>query len=660
MVHGRRGVDPPVALEASGPGGPPYPRAVAATSSTGASAERRVRIAEQRRRLPDQPGVYLFRDARGKVIYVGKAKSIRKRVASHFSRSASHSTGHGDMVAEADAVECLVVSSESEALLTEQSFIKQYRPRFNIRLRDDKSYPFIAISMDEEFPRVYFTRERHRRDRVYFGPYSNAKRVRGTLDLLTKIFQFRSCTGTEPGRRSGSPCLDYFIKRCGAPCVDYVSAAEYRQSIDGVIDFLSGRYRQIERDLEQRMHAAAAEQEFEQAALEHNRLKAVRSLLERQRVANEAVGTLDAVAVAVDGPDANAQVFQVRDGVLSDRQSFYLANEGRRELGEVAEEFMLQYYGSAMSIPAQIIVQAQVPGREALAEALAVRREGPVEVRAAERGDKRRILDLAQRNADLALDQERLKDERSRQRRVEALDGLQRALGMDTIPLRIECFDISNLGGTHTVASMVVFEGGAPKKSDYRRFRIRTVEGSDDFASMAEVLARRHAQFERQADLSPHDRAYDESFATLPSLVVIDGGRGQLTAGLGVLAGFRERGVVVVSLAKRVEEVFVPGRPAPLVLAHDTPELQLLQRVRDEAHRFAITHHRGRRDRAMTGSILDDLPGIGPTRKRALLLHFGSPDAVIAAGREELEAVPGIPAKVARDLHARLHRVGAR
>jgi excinuclease ABC subunit C len=302
--------------------------------------------------------VYLFRDAGGKVIYVGKAKSIKARVASHFSRGGRESQSRGayEMVDAIESVEFVVVASEAEALLAEQNFIKQYRPRFNVRLRDDKSYPFIAISMDEDFPRVYFTRERHRRDRLYFGPYSNAKRVRGTLDVLDKIFQFRSCQGEEPGRRSGSPCLDYYIKRCGAPCVGYVSEREYRQSIDGVVAFLSGRYRDIERDLEERMKDAAHAQDYEQAALERNRLRAVRSLLERQRVANEAIGTLDAVAVAADGTDANAQVFQVRDGVLSDRQSFYLDNIAEGGVGEVAEEFLMQYYGDAMSIPAQVIV----------------------------------------------------------------------------------------------------------------------------------------------------------------------------------------------------------------------------------------------------------------------------------------------------------------
>ncbi|MCW2968830.1 MAG: uvrC [Solirubrobacteraceae bacterium] len=618
-----------------------------------ASEGRRTKLAEQRKSLPSGPGVYLFRDAKAKVIYVGKANNLRSRVGGHFSNPVTR--GAYEMVDAIESVEFLLVSSETEALLTEQGFIKQYRPRFNIRLRDDKSYPFIAISTDEDFPRVYFTRERHRRDRVYFGPYSSAKRTRATLDLLGKVFLFRSCQGKEPGRRTGSPCLDYYIKRCGAPCVDYVSKDEYRESIDGVIAFLSGRYREIERDLEARMRAAAEAQEFEQAALWRNRLNAVRSLLQRQRVANESIGTLDIVAVALEGTDANAQVLQVRDGVLSDRQSFYLDNIGEREAPEVVEEFMLQYYLGGAAIPAQIVVQHENP---VLADALSERRGGRVELRAAERGDKARLLDLAERNAKLALDQEKLKAERRHQQRVEALDGLHEALGLDALPLRVECFDISTLMGTNTVASMVVFEGGAPKKSDYRRFNVRgTTEGvPDDFAAMEEVLGRRLAQWESQQDLSPHDPKRNESFATLPNLIVIDGGPGQLAAGLRALAGFREKGVAIVSLAKRLEEVYTPGMRAPIVLAHDTPELQLLQRVRDEAHRFAITHHRTKRDKQLTTSILDELPGIGPARKRALLLHFGSPEAFLAASREELESVPGLPGKTAREVYAFLNR----
>ncbi len=648
--------------------------------------------ADRRRELPDEPGVYLFHDARGKVIYVGKAVSIRKRVASHFSNPSTRAGG--DLLPMIDQIEALVVHTESEALLVEQNFIRQYQPKFNIRLRDDKSYPYIAISLDEEFPRVYFTRERHRRDRAYFGPFSSAKRTRATLEVLGKVFLFRTCDGPQPGRRSGSPCLDYYIKRCEAPCVGYVSREDYRAGIEGVMAFLSGRYREIEQRLEFEMRQAAAEQRYEDAARERNRLEAVRRLLERQRVAVDQGGTFDAIAIAVADGEANAQVLQVRDGVLSDRQSFYLENAAGADPADVTEAFIIQYYASAMMIPPLVVVEPGVTGGGGtgsgrvgpLSTALSERRGSQVEVREPERGDKRRILELAQRNARLALDQERLRSERRRQQRTEAMDRLQQALGLDTLPLRIECYDISTLMGTNTVASMVVFEGAAPKKSDYRRFKVRTVGdgavaaparsvsradpqtsagggqngeyGPDDFASMEEILGRRMAQYEAQEDRSPHDSDYDPSFAALPNLIVIDGGKGQLAAGLRALQGFCDRGVAVVSLAKRIEEVFIPGRSESLVMGHDTPELQLLQRLRDEAHRFAITHHRQRRDRQMTTSILDGLPGVGPARKRALLTHFGSPEAVLEASRDELEAVPGISGKLARELHRELHKTG--
>lgn len=622
--------------------------------ATTAEQDRSDRVAEQRRALPDAPGVYLFKEDGGRVLYVGKAKSIRKRVGSHFSKSHGHAAT--EMIAAIADIDFVATETEAEALLAEQEFIKRHRPRFNIRLRDDKSYPYIGISLDEDYPRVYFTRERHRRERAYFGPFSNAKRVRETLDLLGKVFQYRTCEGAQPGRQSGSPCLDYYIKRCQAPCVGYVSRDEYREGIETIVAFLSGRYRQIERELESSMQLAAADQEFEAAALFRNRLRAVRSLLERQRIASETVGTLDAIAVAAEDTAANAQVFQVRDGVLADRQSFYLENAGERDESDVVEEFVLQYYASAMSIPPLVIVPRHVEQRELLAEALGDRRGAPVEVRSAERGDKRRIFELAERNARLALDQDRLRSERRRSRRIDALEGLQSELGMAALPMRIECFDISNLGASHTVASMVVFEGGAPKKSDYRRFRVRGAV-QDDYAAMREVLSRRVAQFRAQREISPHEKAHDASFASLPALIVIDGGRGQLSAGLQPLEELRDLGTTVVSLAKRIEEVFVPGRPAPLLLAHDSAPLQLLQRVRDEAHRFAIEHHRSRRDRAMTRSVLDDVPGVGPARKRAILAHFGTPERVLAASRDELEAVPGLPGKVARVIHQHLHRV---
>jgi excinuclease ABC subunit C len=621
------------------------------------SLTRAERIAQQRRALPDSPGVYLFYEAGGELLYVGKARSIRKRVASHFSG------GDTRLTSRIDRIDTLVTATEAEALLAEQSFIKRHRPRFNIRLRDDKSYPYVCVSLDEDYPRVYFTREKHRAHRAYFGPFSSAKRVRETLDLLGKLFQFRTCEGPEPGRRSGSPCLDYYIKRCGAPCVGHVSQEEYRRNIDAIVDFLSGRYRQVEAEEQGKMEAAATAHEFERAALHRDRLKAIRSLFERQRVAGGTVGTADLIGVAVEGADANAQVFQVRDGILAERQSFYLENQAEREPAEVAEEFIGQYYSASPSMPKTIVVGPYLRDRVGvIAEALSERRGSPVEVRAAERGDKRRLRELAERNARLALDQDRLRREHRRTRRVESLASLGEALGMDELPVRIEGFDISNIGGEHTVASMVVFAGGATKKSDYRRFKVRGDlrsahnGGPDDFASMEEVLSRRIARYLEQADLSPHDGKRDESFASLPSLVMIDGGKGQLAAGVRALQPFVERGVTVISLAKRLEEVYLPGRSAPLDLAADSEASKLLQRVRDEAHRFAIDHHRGRRDRAMTGSVLDELPGVGPARKRALLRHFGTPERFLAATREELEAVPGLPGKVGREIHEQLNR----
>jgi excinuclease ABC subunit C len=633
-------------------------------------------LADQRRRLPDQPGVYLFNDAKGRVIYVGKARSIRKRVASHFSKQ--QVSGFGDLRRQIDGIDFLVTETEAEALLAEQQFIKRHRPRFNIRLRDDKSYPYVGVSLDEEFPRVYFTRERHRPNRAYFGPFSSARRVRETLDLLGKLFQYRTCEGPEPGRRSGVPCLDYYIKRCQAPCVGYIDRDEYRRNIDAIMDFLSGRYREIERDLERQMAAASEAEEFERAAIYRDRLTAVRSLMERQRIAGEGVGTADLIGVAVDGGDAHAQVFQIRDGVLAERQGFYLDNRAERGEGEVTEQFIAQYYSAAPAVPRLVVVGPAVRDRaEVLAEALRSRRDGAVEVRVAERGDKRRLRELAERNAKLALAQDQLRRERRRSQRVDALAALGDALGLEELPIRIEGFDVSNLGPEHTVASMVVFEGGAPKKAHYRKFGIRgrtrkretakraapgdggeEAAHPDDVASISEVLERRMARYLDQADLSPHDAERDASFATLPGLIVIDGGKGQLSAGIRALAPFADRGTAVIGLAKRIEQVFVPGRSDPVPIARDSEALRLLQRVRDEAHRFAIEFHRERRDKAMRDSVFDELHGVGPARKRALVTHFGSPERFLRATREELEAVPGIPGKLAREIHQQLHRAG--
>ena len=417
----------------------------------------RTTLREQIARLPDSPGVYLYRDAADTVLYVGKAKSLRKRVLSYFRaplnpddpaslapRPGSHPKT-ADLVDRIDRVEVLITGGESEALILEANLVKRHRPQFNIRLRDDKSYPYIAISLDEEYPRVYFTRERHRRDRVYFGPFSNASKVRETLNVLARIFPSRPCEGPEPGRPSGIPCLDYHIKRCLAPCVDYITKAEYRALIDQIVAFLSGRYRGLERELDERMRAASEAQEFEQAAIHRNRLAAVRHLMERQWATNEGLGTLDVIGVAIDGDAANVQVLQVRDGVMQDRQSFHLDLAGEDDLAVVVEQFAIEYYALAIAIPPLVLVPSPVEG-EGLTQLLSERRGSRVEVRHAERGDKRRLADLAERNARFALDQDRKRHELARDRRRDSLAELQRQLDLPAPPVRIECYDISNLG----------------------------------------------------------------------------------------------------------------------------------------------------------------------------------------------------------------------
>ncbi|MEI7559422.1 MAG: excinuclease ABC subunit UvrC [Actinomycetes bacterium] len=618
------------------------------------------RIREQRLALPDETGVYLFRNAAGKVIYVGKANSIRSRVSSHFNAPAGRR--QMEMIAGVDQIECVVVQTEAEALLTEQAFIRRHKPRYNILLRDDKSYPFIGVSIDEKFPRVYMTREKRRRNRLYFGPFASSRAAFKTVEMLNRVFMFRSCDGTEPGRRSGSPCLDFHIERCTGPCIGEIEEVEYRARIEDAIAFLSGRHDELQQRLQADMELASEEQRYEDAARARNGLRAAKSVLERQRVAGIAAGSgsLDVIAVCVGEKDANAQVLQVRDGFLTDRLSYYLDSAGGT-VAEVAEAFVVQHYEGIGAIPGLIVVQPELagtPAAAAIAAAFSEQRGSRVEVGGGERGDRRQLIEMAERNAKLALGQERLRAERNRQQRAASLDGLAEALGLDAPPLRIECFDISHLMGTETVASMVVFEAGVPSKSDYRSFRIRDeVAGApDDFASMEQVLDRRLKRWESESDVSPHDSKKDKSFAALPSLIVIDGGPGQLSAGLRSLEKFTDQGVAVISLAKRIEEIFVPGRSHPILLPHDSPELQLLQRVRDEAHRFAITHHRKRRSKTMTDSALDGLPGVGPTRRAQLLRYFGSAEAVFSASRAELESVPGLPGKVARDLHSHINK----
>jgi excinuclease ABC subunit C len=628
---------------------PRYDQVVATTSTD----ERRERLDARLASLPDTPGVYLFRDRNGEVLYVGKAKSLRKRVQSYFRRELYATRMTAELVGRIDDIELLAASTENEALLLEQNMIKRHRPPFNIRLRDDKSYPYIAVTVGDEFPRVMFTRERHRKGVLYFGPYSNAKKVRETLDVLNRVFPYRPCEGPTPGRRSGVPCLDYHIGRCAAPCVGLISRDDYADVIDGIVEFLSGRVRPLERRLEDRMKEAAEAQEFEEAARYRNRLNAVRHLAERQVADHVAGGSADVLAVAVDGDTANVQVFHLRDGRMSDRRSLYLENAGGGTESDVLWGFALEYYAGQVAIPSEVIVPSSFEDRDLLASFLGEQRGSQVEVRVAQRGEKRRMAELAAKNAQLALAHDKLMSQRTRARRIEALEELRETLNLESLPVRIECFDISNLGDANPVASMVVFEDAVAKRSDYRKFGIRHTGGQDDFAMMHEAVGRRFARMTTvDAD------AYDASFAAAPNLVVIDGGKGQLGAALAAMAEHDLPRVAVVSLAKREEEVFVPGRSDPIRLSRDSAGLQLLQRIRDEAHRFALGFHRQRRGKQQVDSIFNTLPGVGPARKRLLMQHFRTADALLAASRQELEAVPGLPPKVGRGIHDALHKTG--
>jgi len=610
-------------------------------------------IEQQLKRLPATPGVYLFRDGSGRVLYIGKAKSLRSRVRSYFQRGGDTRMQIGQLPARVADIEVIVTRTEAEALHVEQNLVKRHRPPFNIRLRDDKSFPYIAVTVEDEYPRVMFTRERHRRGVVYFGPYANAKKVRETLDVLNRVFQYRPCEGPKPGRHSGIPCLDYHIERCKAPCVGYIDQADYRALIERVIEFLSGETRPILRELERRMHEASADERFEDAARYRNRLFAIRHLAERQAADRRSVGTVDVLGIAAEGDRAAVQIFPLRDGRLVDRYGFHLENVEGRDTAAVLEAFCLEYYGSAPSVPPQLVVPADSGDTAALEEFLSDRRGSRVEVRVPVRGEKRRLQELAAENARVALQSDLIQSEQRRLRRVEALEELREALNLESLPLRIECYDISNIQADSPVGSMVVFQDAVAKKAHYRKFGIQRVDGPDDFAAIAEVVSRRFARLHDQTAAD-----YDESFAAVPNLVVIDGGKGQLSAALEAMQAFDLPRVAVISLAKREEEVFVPGRPDPIVLGRDSPGLQLLQRIRDEAHRFALGFHRQRRDARARGSIFDDLQGIGPARRRALLRHFGSAERLLEASQEELEGVPGVPAKTARAVYAQLHKAG--
>ena len=604
-----------------------------------------------RSHLPTSPGVYIFKDAADRVIYVGKAKNIRSRVANYFTKGGDGRPKIAELRERVARIDFIATRTETEALVLEANLIKRHRPRFNASLKDDKSYPYIVVTMGDEYPRVFATRSTHDSRHRYFGPFPSAGSVHSTLDVLNKTFPFRKCRGPEPGRRSGVPCLNYHIGRSAAPCIGAITKEDYDGIIADVVSFLEGRVDGLIRTRQEAMKTAAREMDFERAAKLRDELAALNHVRDRQQATITSEDSFDAVGAYAENGSACVQVFAVRGGQVVNRDSFLLDNYGEESPESVALKFVPQYYDNA-AVPREVLVQSEedeetlIPLREHLSQVRGTR----VNVHRPRRGDKRRVLENAVRNAELGLGHEKMLDEARRNQVASTLDTLREELALPGLPMRIECYDISNTMGTNSVASMVAFQGGRPAKDQYRRFKIKTVEGADDFASMSEVIRRRLERL----------REEDEKFLPAPDLILLDGGKGQLSAVTPLLSemgvGDELPDIPLRSLAKRDEEIFEPGRPEPVLLRRNSPELHLLQRVRDEAHRFANTYHRKVRSKSMTQSVLDDLPGIGPARRKQILDHFGTPDAFLNASLEDLEAVPGLPGRVAREVHARVHR----
>ena len=606
--------------------------------------ERRESLEAQVASFPDAPGVYLFKDSRGRVLYVGKADVLRDRVRAYFGPTLD--VRHIRMVERSERVEFAVTGSISEAYLLEASLIKQHKPRYNIRLKDDKSYPYVKITLGEDFPRILRTRSLGDRTARYFGPFANAKSVDQSLDLLQKLFPYRTCkltilAGDEGKGRTvppsalpgGRPCLLFHLKRCTAPCVGNTTKDEYRATIDKSVLFLEGRYETLARATRKEMESAAETLEFERAAALRDRLTAIDRTLDRQEVHAYKGDDFDVLAAALAEGDAVVQLFRVRDGTVVGRDHFALEGSEGAGTPEVIASFLRQHYSAATTLPPEIVTPATLPEAASLETFLTERRGGPARLLVPQRGKKRHLAELAERNATDALEQERVRWLADRGKTEVALRELQEALGLEGPPKRIECYDVSHVQGTSVVSSMVVFEDGRPAKSQYRRFRARITDRNDDFTNMRDTLKRR---FARSASPESH------SSWPLPDLVILDGGKGQLSAGLGALADAGRLQIPIAALAKEREELFVPNRPDPIVLPRNAQGLYLVQRIRDEAHRFAVTYHQKVRARRAIRSILDDVAGVGPARKRALLRKFGSVRAMQEAPVEELAAVGGV------------------
>ncbi len=610
--------------------------------------------AEDLKILPDRPGVYLMKDINGKIIYVGKAVSLKNRVRSYFQSSRNLSPKTQSMVKQVDRLEYITVNTEVEALALECNFIKEERPKYNIRLRDDKQYPWVKITWKEDFPQVYITRKVKRDGSRYYGPYTEVTAIRETLRLLRRIFPLRGCRLDLEKEKPERPCLNYHIKRCLAPCHGGITKEAYRDMIGQLSLFLEGRQAELANKLRQEMNEAAKAMEYERAAQIRDQIQAIERVLEKQKVVSTDHDDSDIFGIFQDNQGTLIQTFQVREGKMVGREYFQLTEGLETDPVEVLEAFLAQYYDGSGFVPKEVLLPLALTNTEAVAQWLSGLRGSNVEVKVPQRGEKVQLVKMANDNAQILLEQERNREKQDQNKIIETLNELQGHLGLEKTPYRIEGFDISNTQGQLAVASMVVFENGVPKGSDYRRFKIRTIEGPNDFAMMQEAVRRR---FLKGLEERQNVQTENARFAKFPDLLLIDGGKGQLSSVMEVLTELGLTHIPTIGLAKQEEEIFMPDREESIRLPRRSDALRLLQRVRDEAHRFAITYHKSLRDKKTVHSDLDQVIGIGPKRKQLLLKHFGSMKRIREATLQELAQAPGMSIKIAESIKEQLEQI---
>jgi len=607
--------------------------------------------------IPTTPGSYQFKDANGRVIYVGKAKNLRSRLSNYFQNPRNLQVRTAQMVAEAESVEWIQVATEVESLMLEYTLIQRHQPRYNVRYRDDKSYPFLAITLADEWPRAMVIRGKKKKGNRYFGPYGHAYAIRETLDLLLRTFPIRTCTEGKFNRhaRLGKPCLDFHIEKCSGPCVDAISEADYRDLTSELIKFLEGDTDEIVARLEADMAKASAELEFELAARHRDRLISVRKANEKNQMVGTRSEDFDVIGLYDDELEAAVQVFFVRKGRVLGRRGFIVDKAEELDRPELIARILERLYfdDNPLGHPKKVLVPDLPASQEMYEEWLTEQRGSAVTIGIPQRGDKRELAETVTQNARESFQRHRLKRQSDHNSRSQAINQLQELLDLPLSPLRIECYDMSHIQGSDYVGSMVVVEDGLAKKSEYRRFKIKTVAGNDDFAAMEEVLRRRFTNYVADRDRPPEEWG---KFAYPPQLLLVDGGKGQLSVAVKVLKdlGLTDE-IPVAALAKQFEEVFIPGRPASILLPRQSEALYMLQRIRDESHRFAITYHRQLRDKRMRKSVLDDVPGLGETRKKRLMREVGSVKAIRAASLDELKSLRWLPDPVAESIYAKLH-----